>query len=484
MAIHWPGTCDADPNECSYLIFAKVVSRDSAVVHADENHSIDTNHSGLNKCAGSEDQLYVQLRRVLDSLRAPSLLEQADTHLRDEYHEKGRLSIVRLSGKELPMDQCYINLAIVEQMGNAGHEKERDAAPSSHLLFARQKVETPDKRIQVELPGIFDQRKTHSGPPIQPRRILIRGQAGVGKTTLCKKMVYDFTNGTQTALHHSWTKLFDRLLWVPLRNLKSRSAMIHNHEDLFYHEYFAAQGYQDGRSLARELWRELQDTSSRRTLFILDGLDEVSHKLHDDDGMFSFLAKLLSQPNVIITSRPNASLPACVQGLHLELETIGFYPDQVKAYLEADPEIKQHANEIESFLQDHWLMQGLVRIPIQLDALCYTWEDFDSGTEPDTMTCIYKAIELKLWKKDIVQLGRMSASEAKSARPAEIVGRIATERELLECLAFNGLYNDIIKLYANASRRHNRTIPPTATTAGRQARQTLFPANIRPIIRP
>lgn len=43
----------------SYLIFAKVVLRDSAVVHADENHSIDTDHSGLNKCAGSEDQLYV-----------------------------------------------------------------------------------------------------------------------------------------------------------------------------------------------------------------------------------------------------------------------------------------------------------------------------------------------------------------------------------------------------------------------------------------
>lgn len=26
------------------------------------------------------------------------------------------------------MDQCYINLAIVEQIGNAGHEKEQDEA--------------------------------------------------------------------------------------------------------------------------------------------------------------------------------------------------------------------------------------------------------------------------------------------------------------------------------------------------------------------
>lgn len=183
----------------SYLIFAKVVSRDSAVVHAEANgkHFIDTDHSGLNKCAGSEDQLYVQLKRAIDSLKEPSLLEQADRLLRNKHYKGDRLSIVRLSGKELPMDQCYINLAIVEQIGNGGHENKRDGAPSGHSLFARQKVETPDKTVQVELPGIFDQRKAHGEHPIQPRRILIRGQAGVGKTTLCKKTVYDSPVGLQ-----------------------------------------------------------------------------------------------------------------------------------------------------------------------------------------------------------------------------------------------------------------------------------------------
>lgn len=262
------------------------------MVHADKNHSIDTDHSGLNKCAGSEDQLYVQLKKVIDSLRAPSLLEQADTLLQNEYYTKDKLSIVRLSGMVLPMDQCYINLAIVEQIGNAGHEKKQDAALSKHSIFARQKVETPDETVQVELPAIFDEREARGESLIQPRRILIRGRAGVGKTTLCKKIVYDFTHGIQIALNCSWTKLFDRLLWVPLRNLKSRSAMGYNHEDLFYHEYFAKQGHDYGRNLAKELWRELQDTDSGRTLFVLDGLDEVSHKLDRDDNMSCFLMEL------------------------------------------------------------------------------------------------------------------------------------------------------------------------------------------------
>lgn len=64
------------------------------MVHADENHSIDTDHSGLNKCAGLEDPLYVQLKKAIDSLRAPSLLEQADTLLQNKHYTEDKLRIV------------------------------------------------------------------------------------------------------------------------------------------------------------------------------------------------------------------------------------------------------------------------------------------------------------------------------------------------------------------------------------------------------
>ncbi|KAJ5722867.1 peptidase C14 [Penicillium malachiteum] len=153
---------------------------------------------------------------------------------------------------------------------------------------------------------------------------------------------------------------------------------------------------------------------------------------------------LLCQPNVIITSRPNAAFPPSVKGIDLELETIGFYPDQVKAYLEADPRTKESAVEIQTFLNTHWLMQGLMRIPIQLDALYYTWEDFNGGDVPDKMTRIYDAIETKLWKKDVVRLGKMTEGEAKQALPNELLRSTQPETKFLECLAFNGLCNDVI----------------------------------------
>jgi predicted NACHT family NTPase len=189
------------------------------VVHADEEHSIDTDHSGLNKCAGLDDGLFVELRKAIISLRTPTWLERADIFIRNEHYNTEKLRIERLSGDFLPMDEFYINLAIVEQPGeNADRSEEGlkgvDSAPrfSPFSVFARQKVETPDKTIQVELATIFNERKEPKGKQIRPRRILIRGRAGVGKTTLCKKIVYDFICRTETELHRSWIKLFDRIL--------------------------------------------------------------------------------------------------------------------------------------------------------------------------------------------------------------------------------------------------------------------------------
>lgn len=389
----------------------------------------------------------------------------ADAWIRDKHYNADRLKIERLSGDLLPMDQCYINLAVVEKPGQeACHTRGGNGMPSPFSLVARQKVETPDETIQVELAALFGQRIAHDKRTIHPRRILIRGRAGVGKTTLCKKMVYDFTHGTQTELHRTWAKLFDRLLWVPLRNLKRRSSPGYNHEELFYHEYFSGQGRDRGRHSAGRLWQTLNDTNSSRTLFVLDGLDEVSELFDPDNEMFEFLRDLLHQPNVIITSRPHTCLPPSVRNPDLELETIGFYPDQVKAYLEADPNINPRANEVLSFLRDHWLIQGLVRIPIQLDALCFTWEDFNSEIQPDTMTNIYEAIVEKLWKKDVLRLEKKHDGERvtrSQIQAANVEDFVKHEVCFLECLGFTGLHNDVLEFKSEHLRTISRCFKDT-----------------------
>ena len=134
------------------------------------------------------------------------------------------------------MDRCYINLTIVE----------REVDPSR-------------KESTVTLPSLFQTRHENhsSGRPM--RRIMIHGRAGTGKTTLCKKIVYDFTYG------NLWSDLFDWVLWVPLRNLKleeRRRSAEYSFRDLFRHEYFTHHPKRD--KLTDALWDVLHETKGAR----------------------------------------------------------------------------------------------------------------------------------------------------------------------------------------------------------------------------
>ena len=102
----------------------------------------------FNKCAERKDELYGELKNTIKRLKARSLLEQADTKTH-EYHDKSdRLNIERLLGESLGVDECYINLAIVEQSGyDVGNPGEEGVSASSFSILARQKIEVTGMTI-------------------------------------------------------------------------------------------------------------------------------------------------------------------------------------------------------------------------------------------------------------------------------------------------------------------------------------------------
>ncbi|KAK8058996.1 hypothetical protein PG994_009444 [Apiospora phragmitis] len=221
----------------------------------------------------------------------------------------------------------------------------------------------------------------------------------------------------------------------------------------------------DGKALACELQKAMKDpTRYGASLFVLDGLDEV-YDILDDNGnsMNYFLRSLLNLPWVIVTSRPHGSLTQSLTEFDLELETIGFSPDQVRAYIEqvftapdANEPGRERAKSLHSFLRHRPLLQGLVRIPIQLDALCFVWNDRDSGLHSkstlDTMTAVYQAIAESLWKKDILKLETEHKRKAYSPGMDGIKSIVPGETYFLEGLAFTGLINDIIEFWPKDCR--------------------------------
>ncbi|KAL4934773.1 nucleoside phosphorylase domain-containing protein [Aspergillus oleicola] len=325
-----------------------------------------------------------------------------DHQLQEYYERNNRLKIKRLSGDFLDMEQCYINLSIIEYRHKDRDTKLQEKSPSSFSILSRLKITADSPEKEVTLPDLFRERELPDGQIIQPRRILIRGRAGVGKSTLCKKIVHDFYR------QRMWSTLFDRIIWIPLRRLKGMSGL----EDFFRQDYFSSQAECD--NLVSRLRKTVFDQTHKRTLWLLDGLDEISGYRHNSgNDSIELFNDILSQNNVIITSRPYATNVPGLPPFDLELETIGFHPSQVQAYLAKTMEDPDITDQLNSLIRSHWLIQGLVRIPVQLDALSYGWCKGESGSDPlpETMTGIYQAIELKLWRKDILNLGKKENTE-------------------------------------------------------------------------
>jgi predicted NACHT family NTPase len=357
-----------------------------------------------------------------------ALLHYADNTICEYYLKKNasRLQIERLSGKILPMDQCYINLALLED------SEESDSNKPPVTSSSRSSDDIVPEEKQVDLSTIFTLTRSSSKdkaiPP--PSRIFIQGQAGVGKTTLCKKVIFDF-------LHNNvWRDRFERVIWIPLRTLVQR-----NHLNLqkWLEEEFSDNDNDWG--VFAKCSFEANISHHGRTLFILDGLDELS----DFELNQNLLQTPFEQPHVIITSRHNVSRSSFARfsETDMKLHTIGFYPSQVQKYIEeVEPE---HSAEIKSYVQNYSRFQELFRISIQLEILCYIWTVgySDRFQVPKTMTALYKSIELKLNRKDFTQL-RNSKVQVDKYLDAQITSIMKPRMAFLQRLAFTGLINEVI----------------------------------------
>lgn len=410
----------------------------------------------MNKFSGPSDPDYTKVAeiilRVLEKIQTGSLLAQADAWICEKHYDKQKLEIVRLSGETLDMDHCYINLALVEtrQAGiSKGFVKDATLQSPTFSLAERLKVETPHKDLRVELPNLFQPRKLPDGNRMKPRRILIRGRAGVGKTTLCKKMAHDFVHKGM------WRDLFKRLLWIQLRDLKDLPENDNDLGGMLKHIFF--QQHVNKRSLSDELRHHIEDPEAPDTLFLLDGLDEIpeivmEHHHRGPHRGHELLKELFERSNLIITTRPHAALPKGFATPDLELDTMGFIPDQVQSYLETV--IPRDKDTIQAYLRKNPIMQSLVHIPILLDALCYTWQSRSTSNDgpkhiPETMTTVYEDTATELWKKDNDRLGGKLSPRIWNSCTSETEPFESTEYNNLGYLAFSGLYSNVVEFQPN-----------------------------------
>ncbi|KAG0198267.1 hypothetical protein BGX28_008282, partial [Mortierella sp. GBA30] len=399
----------------------------------------ETIQSNGSEVKGAVDQI---ARIIIASVSSQPSLDDIQSALKTYYTHYASLDILRVSGDKLDLETCFVNLAIVEAPAQREKEKQdlKEWASVFHRIPSFEVVEKVNMQSSIPVEQLFNKRKLRDGSENVPKTILIQGRAGIGKSTLCKKLVH----AHQTGL---WRDRFDTVLWLPLRQLKAFKAR--TVESLLREKFFTQCLDQDGTVLARALAASAQ---KGRVLFILDGLDEIVAdaeyaECEGGNPLRLFLRTLLMQQHIVVTSRPSGLDRTLLPSVDLELETVGFSQQNVSDFLAKvlEPEA---ARNVQEFIQRTPLIQGLVNIPVQLDVICFSWDSLPMDGVAITMTGLYQLMVRKLWCKDALRLGKtaegkvLTPQQISKSTAEEIDGLMDIELQHLGYLAFKGMKNN------------------------------------------
>eukprot|EP00058_Branchiostoma_floridae_P005281 XP_002590769.1 hypothetical protein BRAFLDRAFT_78183 [Branchiostoma floridae] len=215
-----------------------------------------------------------------------------------------------------------------------------------------------------------------------PRRVLIEGQPGIGKTTTLFKLVVDWARGDNKALSE-----FDLVFCVALRKVAEPQSLV----DCIFDQLLPEDAPFDKASLEEYL------RTNKNVLIVLDGYDEWE-PIESHDISKVLCGKILRDSRVIVSTRPSRTSDLLkMMNPDTRLEINGFHPDNVGTYVRKYfggniPKARRLLEKLES----NFLSTGITLTPMFLLLICILWEERDDLLLSDRLCPLYDQLILYL----------------------------------------------------------------------------------------
>lgn len=211
-------------------------------------------------------------------------------------------------------------------------------------------------------------------------RVLIEGQAGMGKSTLCHKICYDWASRHPQA---TYSDDYDLMILVSARHVQ-HSVLDYVIQSLLPHMTFITK-----ETLMRLLQHpELQE----RTLMIVDGYDEMEEG--SKELMELLRGSLFGRSSLCMMSRP-AYAADCSRFFDAIYVTVGFSKlhqrEFVGKYVNETMSSHKVLRQLELNLVENSVVSEISRTPLYLWFICMMMES-TGGRVPDSRTQLYRQL--------------------------------------------------------------------------------------------
>ena len=258
-------------------------------------------------------------------------------------------------------------------------EREKGEGYSANTQRGRE-----DKGIKRTPLAYGDLFKVESGKR-RVRKVLVEGDAGIGKTTLCIAVSEDWANG-------KLFQQFELILLLPLRMKAVASAG--SLPELLKLLHISPR-------FCDSVARYLEDEEGESVLIIADGWDELGESQRQE-GSFLYQLFFNTMVSVVVTSRPSASAPLRkLPDIDRFVEVRGFSKEHIVEYIQSEFTSDQgKADRLREQLEGNPLVESVCSVPLNCAIICHLWRTLEEAL-PTTMTELYTKVILNLVLRNI-----------------------------------------------------------------------------------